>query len=541
MLRDGTRTIGPYDYMVAAHRWERPDDYNIGADVCDWHDRGELAMIHVDPEGRGRFVAWSEIQDTANRIARLLHARGVRPGDRVGVVLPPRPESAAAILAIPKVGAAIVSMSALWSDHEIAYRLGDCQAKAILVGAERAERFEHLDTPMIPVRQAAYRDYSAAPITAATQAEDLGYIAYTSGTTSQAKGVVFPQRAILGDCEFDYTHDLRRGERSYWIGDWGWSLRKILGPWRRGAVNVVLEQPGRFDPEWMLAHLGRYQVTNAFFNATAIRLMMRDDTLGRRFPQRFRVVSSSNEKLGAEGIEWFRSQFGVTVTEFYGSTESYPLIANYPTVKVKEGALGLPCPGWRVELLDDDGQPVSGAGEGEIALAARSNPHWPVGYWNRPDETRRDFGGPWYRTGDIARRDEDGFYWYIARSDDLIKTAGYRISPLEVESVLRAHAAVDDVAVVALPHRERGHVIAAYVELVAGAVLTDALRGELQDHVGRRHSRFGSPKVIEEVEALPRSATGKLNRAQLRRSVSASQAEVAAGGSARGDSPMPGP
>jgi acyl-coenzyme A synthetase/AMP-(fatty) acid ligase len=195
-----------------------------------------------------------------------------------------------------------------------------------------------------------------------------------------------------------------------------------------------------------------------------MRAMMAIEDAGTRYPQSFRRVCSAGEPLNPEAIRWFREQYGITVLDYYGLTESYPLVANYPGMDVREGSMGKPMPGWDVQILDEDERPVSRGERGEICLRARSNPHYPLGYWRNEEAEREVFGGDWFHTKDAAVEDEDGYYWYVGRADDVIIAAGYRIGPFEVESACLEHPAVREAAAVASPDELRGNVVKAFSE-----------------------------------------------------------------------------
>lgn len=293
-------------------------------------------------------------------------------------------------------------------------------------------------------------------------------------------------------------------------------VRKLLGPWQFGAAHLVYRYD-RYGPERLLSTLARHGVTNAFINATAIRLMMRDRNIGKRIPQRFRVVTSSNEPLGAESSLWFREQFGIPPLEFYGSTEVGVMVGGSPYVALKPGSMGTPIPGWNVRILDDEGREAAPGVAGEICLLARSNPGYPIGYWRRPEESEHDFGGTWFHTKDIATMDDDGHIWYIGRRDDVIKAAGYRIGPDEVEATLRRHPQVLEAGVIGVPDAERGTRVVAYVVLRPGATGSEELTTELQTIVRENYSKYAYPREMCFVEALPKSSTGKTDRASLRR------------------------
>jgi acetyl-CoA synthetase len=352
-----------------------------------------------------------------------------------------------------------------------------------------------------------------------TAADDPAQLYYTSGTTGLAKGIVHAHRYLLAHEEFVHCHDVRDGERFHGMGEWAWAagIAPLLGPWRLGAVQCVYRREGGFDPARQLAFLSRHRPTNVFTTPTAMRSMMTVADAGTTYPQDFRVVCSAGEPLNPEAIRWFREQYGVTVLDYYGLTESYPLVANYPFMEVREGSMGRPMPGWEVALLDEDEQPVPTGERGEICLRARSNPHYPLGYWRRPEDSEEVFGGDWFHSKDAARFDEDGYVWYEGRADDVIIAAGYRIGPFEVESVCLEHPAVREAAAVASPDEVKGHVVKAFIVLNEGFAATDETAKEIKDFVRGQLSAYAYPRKVEFVDDLPKTLTGKIRRIELRR------------------------
>ena len=412
-----TTTFSSYEQACEQHRWDVPERYNIAVDVCDRHPRDKLAMIHEDFRGRVQEISWGELQDDSNRFANVLRAHGVEPGDRVAMLLPATPQTAAAFFGVWKAGGILLSMSVLYGDEGIRHRVGDSRPKVL------------------------------------------------------------------------------------------------------GAVQAVYQREGGFDPARQLDFLSRHGVSNVFGTPTAIRSMMSISDAGTRYPQKFRIVCSAGEPLNPEAIRWFREQYGLTVLDYYGLTESYPLCANYPFMEVREGSMGRPMPGWEVAILDEDERPVAAGERGEICLKARSNPHYPLGYWNRPEEdTEEAFGGEWFHSKDAARADDDGYFWYEGRADDVIISAGYRIGPFEVESACLEHPAVAEAVAVASPDERRGYVVKAFVVVAAGHEPSDELAEEIKAFVRDRHSAYAYPRLIEFVPDLPKTLTGKIRRIELRQS-----------------------
>jgi acetyl-CoA synthetase len=247
-----------------------------------------------------------------------------------------------------------------------------------------------------------------------------------------------------------------------------------------------------------------------------MRSMMSISDAGTRYPQKFRRVCSAGEPLNPEAIRWFREQYGLTVLDYYGLTESYPLVANYPFMEVREGSMGRPMPGWDVQILDEDERPLAPGERGEICLRARSNPHYPLGYWRNEEAGAETFGGDWFHTKDAASADAEGYFWYEGRADDVIIAAGYRIGPFEVESACIEHPAVREAAAVAAPDERRGNVVKAFIVLAEGTQPSDELADEIKGFVRGHLSAYAYPRRIEFVDELPKTLTGKIRRIELR-------------------------
>ncbi|MBS1679756.1 MAG: AMP-binding protein [Actinobacteria bacterium] len=506
--------------MRSGHRWEVPASYNLAADICDRHPADALALIHEHHDGTVRDVHWGEVQALSNQAANLLGGLGVERGDRVAVVLPPTPETAAIFFGTWKLGAILLSMSVLYGDEGIAHRVGDSEPKVLVTDAANAGRFAGLEGPRLVVLEPALLSAeSDRAETAMTSADDPAQLYYTSGTTGLAKGIVHAHRYILAHNEFELCHEVQPGERFHGMGEWAWAagIVPLLGPWRLGATQLVLQREGGFDPHRQLDFLSRHEASNVFATPTAIRSMMGIADARERYPQRFRIVCSAGEPLNPEAIRWFRDQYDVTVLDYYGLTESYPLCGNFPWMEVREGSMGKPLPGWEVAILDEDEKPVAQGDRGEICLRARSNPSYPLGYWRQRQASEETFGGEWFHSKDAARMDEDGYVWYEGRADDVIIAAGYRIGPFEVESVCLEHPAVAEAAAVASPDERRGSVVKAFVVLVAGQEPSEELAGEIKAFVRDRLSAYAYPRRIEFVDDLPKTLTGKIRRIELRR------------------------
>jgi acetyl-CoA synthetase len=510
--------ISSFEQAHAEHRWSVPPRYNIAADVCDKHPRERLAMVYERFDGEHREVSWGDLQDLSAQAAHALTAAGVEGGDRVAVILPPSPETAAIFFGTWKLGGLLLAMSVLYGDAAIEHRLADSGAAVVVTDRANAPRLAGRHERVLVLDDGLLDGHPTEHPTLDTSCEDPAQLYYTSGTTGLAKGIVHAHRYLLAHNEFAYCHEIQPGERFHGMGEWAWAagIVPLLGPWRLGAVQCVYQREGGFDPHRQLDFLSRNEVTNVFTTPTAMRSTMAIPDAGTRYPQRFRIVCSAGEPLNPEAIRWFREQYGVTVLDYYGMTESYPMVANYPFMDVREGSMGKPCPGWEMAILDDDEREVADGERGEICLRARSNPHYPLGYWNRPTDSERVFGGDWFHTGDAASRDADGYYWYEGRADDLIIAAGYRIGPFEVESACLEHPAVAEAGVIGIPDERRGQVVKAFVVLGDGHDPSDELADDIQRFVRDRLSAYAYPRELEFVDELPKTLTGKIRRVALR-------------------------
>jgi len=527
-----TQRPGTYEEMTSGFAWEVPASYNLAADALDKHEPERPAMRYVSDDGRDEHWTFGDMRRLTDRTANALRGLGVQRGDRVAVMAPASPEIAAAFLATYKCEAILLSMSVLYGDESIVYRLNDSQAKVLVTSAAHRDRVAALldQAPTVEhlvvvggagresfeeLTRAASDHFETPPTDPDTPAQ----LYYTSGTTGLAKGILHAHRYLLGHEEFQFCHDVQVGELFHSTGEWAWIagiVPGLLGPWRFGVQTLVHGRKGGFDPGKALRLIADHGVGNLFTTPTAIRAMMGvEEAKGLGF--RVRLACSAGEPLNPEAIAWWNRTVGCPVLDFYGLSESYPLCGNYPTVEVRPGSMGLPLPGWEVALLDEDEQPVPQGQPGEICLRARSNPHYPLGYWNRPEDSEEVFGGDWFHTKDTALNDADGYVWYQGRADDVIISAGYRIGPFEVESTLLEHPAVAESAAVASPDPRRGHVVKAFVRLAPGHEPGEELAAELRRHVRERLSAYAYPRKVEFVDDLPKTLTGKIRRSELRK------------------------
>ena len=530
-----------YDELYRSFRWDVPARFNIAQACCArWAaDRGRFALYWEDESGATAAYSFWDIQQRANRLSNALAALGVRRGDRVAIVLPQRPETAIAYMAIFQMGAVALPLSHLFGPEALEYRMQHAGASVAIVKPGTLPSLWAIRARLGQLREVigvggaseagvrswealleqASRDFACVD----TAADDPALIIYTSGTTGAPKGALEAQRSILGNIPgFVHSHDFfpQPGDMFWSPADWAWAgglFDALLPSWYFGVP--VLGYRGRFDAERAYHLLDRYGVRNAFLFPTALKLMMKAVPEPRKkYRIGLRSVMSAGESVGATVIEWAREQLGVTINEMFGQTEINYVVGNCQAAwPVKPGSIGRPYPGHRVAIIDDQGKEVPRGELGEIAVHRAGDPVFFLEYWNNPQATRDKFIGDWALTGDQGKMDEDGYIWYQGRSDDVIKSAGYRIGPAEIESCLVKHPAVSNAAVIGKPDETRGAIVKAFIVLQPGERPSKALEDDIQNHVRARLAPYEYPREIEFIDALPMTTTGKVQRKELRR------------------------
>lgn len=532
-----------YGDLREAFEWEVPEQFNIASYVCDrWAD-GERTALYADSEsGREAVYTFRELHEEANRLANYLVSNGVERGDRVGVNLSQRPETAVAHLACWKLGAVSVPLSVKFGRDALRYRLYDSGAVACVVGANNVETLRDVRSDLEALEfyltvdvdregggtdfRAAMDERSAAFETVEMAASDPAIIIYTSGTTGDPKGVLHAHRFFLGHLPLfitDFCNMRLRDDDIFWLpSEWSWiAVFDIVFPaWFYGKPAVAYDADG-FDPEAAFDLLDRYDVTVTFVPPTALRMMKQVDDAHAYDLSSLRVIATGGEALDKDTFEWAFDTFGtdVAVHEGYGQTEANMLIGNCTALaEYKVGRLGLPGPGHQVAILDPDtAEPTVPVGEvGEIGVWYEGDPVCFLEYWNKPEQTDRKVQNGWVLTGDLGSVDEDGYYEFESRKDDVIISAGYRIGPEEIEEVLASHPAVAQAGVVGVPDEKRGEVPKAFVKLSADVEETDELHENLQEHVKSRLARYEYPREIAVLKEIPKTTTGKVRRSELK-------------------------
>jgi acetyl-CoA synthetase/medium-chain acyl-CoA synthetase len=527
----------------AAFRWDVPATFNFGRDVVDRHARRDgPALWWKGAGGEERRLRFSEVSEASDRVAALLAGRGVGPGDPVIVMLPKIPEWQLVMVGVLKAGALAIPCSAILRPKDLAYRVGHSGAVALVTAPALREMVDGARGELGTIRHFLLADATADAAPAgwtllheaaaaadpafrgpATRADDPALVYYTSGTTGPPKAVLHSHAYTF--CQ-RYTAEtwlgLRAGDRVWATSDTGWAKAAysvLFGPWSVGAEVCMYE--GRFEPARELELLAAFDPDVFCAPPTEYRLLVKQDLSNLPSP-RLRDCVSAGEPLNPEVIRAWREATGLVVRDGYGQTETILLVGNFPGMPVRPGSMGLPMPGHAVEIVDEQGRVLPAGEPGDVALAG-DPPSLFREYWKDPEATARcrraRAGAPgerWYVTGDRATRDADGYLWFVARADDVIKSAGYRIGPFEVESALLEHPAVVEAAAGAAPAPDRGQVVKAFVVLRPGVRGDAGLVRELQEHVKRVTAPYKYPRLIEFVGALPKTVSGKIRRVELR-------------------------
>ena len=526
---------GSYRALVEGFEWDIPERMNMASEIMDrWsNDRGRVALYVEHSDGRRDTWSYWRLIRLAKRYANFLVSLGVQPRDRVSLVMPQGAELAALHLAIYSVGATALPMSILYGPDSYRHILSDSAASVIVVAEPYADpiRLVRHDLPSLvsvvisgkPAegeRSLSEADSHPAhfdPID--TSAEDPALLLYTSGSTGHPKGALHAQRILEGylltfklffDVEFDQSTVF------YTPSDWAWvgGLLDILLPALVFGRPVVADEQ-RFSAERAFEVMGRHGVTHAFLTPTALKVMAQVPDPGPRYDLDLRVIASGGESVADELHRWSERHLGAVINEFYGLTEVNHLVGGCEALwPGRPGWMGLPYPGREVALLDDQGKEISAGEIGEIAVRP-GDPTQMIEYWGNPTATDAMRRNGWIMTGDQATIDTNGYIRFLGRDDDMIASAGYRIGPAEVEESLVRHPAVAEVAVIPAPDKIRGNVVKAMVVPADGYQGGEDLTAELQTQVKTQLAAYKYPRIVEYVDRLPKTSTGKLNRKLL--------------------------
>lgn len=518
-----------------------PDNANIAADTIGRHaegpNRDKTALIFEHDDSRVQRFTFAEINDQANRLAVALREMGVAEGDPVAVHVGQRPETAITHMAIYKLGAVVLTLSQMYGRDTLLHVLQHSGARVIVaentiwerVGLDplSTAKLDHVITVDAPgAGMTAWDDCISNDASGfnpvQTKSEAPALLMYTSGSTGLPKGLLHSHRilhAYIPSVTMFYDLELELADAKFWSpADWAWVgglLDLVLPAWMAGQTVVASQH--QFDADWAFEFMARHGITHSFMTPTALKRLAEVTEEGKRHELALRVVCTGGESLPGEIVRWMDETLGVTCNEFYGLTEFNHLIGNcralYP---VRPGSMGRAYPGRVVDLIDPSGNPVPDGEVGEIAARDDDRTLF-LGYWGDlgvPDRLRC---GHWLRTGDLARRDGDGYYWYQGRNDDLIKSAGYRIGPAEIEDTLLRHTDVVEAAVVGKPDPNRGAIVVAFVKLATGKEGGSQMTRALQNYVKQNLAFYKYPREIHYVTEFPMTSSTKIRRDELRR------------------------
>jgi acetyl-CoA synthetase len=527
------------DYAKLCHdfRWEIPPRFNIATACCDRHADGSkrLALIYVDEDGRAQHTSFDELADMSRRFANVLKADGLGRGDRVAVFLSQSLELPIAHVAAFRSGLVSIPLFTLFGEDALEFRLANSGAKAVITDAAGWDKLAKI-RGRLPELGSIYLIGDEAPVdaklfwreieaaspefsTVDTAADDPAMIIYTSGTTGNPKGALHAHRVLLGhlpNVEMVHGFFPKPGDVMWTPADWAWigGLFDALFPaWYHG-VPVVGHRAKKFDPHAAMQLMADHGVRNVFLPPTALKLMRQAEV--KHPGVKLRSIFTGGESLGVELLDWVRGTFGIEAHEVFGQTECNLVVGNNASLfPIKPGSMGKATPGFDVRIVNEGGEELP-RGERGIIGVRQPNPITMIEYWKNSEATAKKYAGEFLLTGDLGRQDEDGYFWYVSREDDVITSAGYRIGPSEIEDTLLKHPAVAMSAVVGIPDPVRTESIKAWIVLRQGFAPTDALAREIQDFVKVKLAAHEYPRFVQFTDTLPMTATGKVLRRELR-------------------------
>ena len=520
---------------------EIPEYYNFGFDVIEKRalENDKTAYIAVDNTGETiSYHNFSDLNNRSNQFANVLRDMGISKGDLAFVMIPRIPAWYEVMVGCCKLGAIPMPGTNLLMPKDIKYRIHASEASIAIVTAENAERVDeirdqcptlkHLIVIGEPRDNWTHYDNAVASASAeldkdslqATRSEDIMLVYFTSGTTGMPKMVQRDHSyALAHSITGRFWMDLEQEDIHWTLSDTGWAKAAwgmLYGPWQMGAAMVLYDGTG-VDIDLHLNLIKKLGVTTFCAPPTLYRMFAQQD-LTKFDLSSIRHSMGAGEPLNPEVIKIWHAATGGSIYDGYGQTESVCLVANYPSMPVRPGSMGKPSPGLDVQVVTETGESVATGEIGHIAVRI-TEPYPPGlfrGYWKDDDATARSFHHGWYFTGDTATVDEDGYLWFVGRTDDVITSSGYRISPFEVESTLLEHPAVAESAVIGVPDEMRTELVKAYIVLAEGYAGDDALKKEIQEFVKTNTAPYKYPREIEFKKALPKTISGKIRRVELR-------------------------
>ncbi|KYQ88439.1 putative acetyl-CoA synthetase [Tieghemostelium lacteum] len=554
-----------YNEIYKNFKWNIPDHFNIGQEICDKHvhqnNGDKVAVKFIDENGQIKNYTFKQMQKDSNILALALGDYGIKRGDRVGVLLSQGIETVISHSALLRSGIISIPLFTLFGPEALEYRLSNSSSSCLMTDLENVKKL----LPLLPTLKSlkkiivftteqdkkncdleftksyeklreqgtivewndilskypgeSYKGFK--PVS--TKADDPAVIIFTSGTTGNPKGCLHAHRVLIGHLPgVQLPQNLFPSNKSakyvfYTPADWAWigGLLDVLLPSLYYGVTVLAHRFPKFDPIKLAQLMIDHKVTTCFLPPTALKMMRQNPQVPSKG---YSIISvgSGGESLGDELLDWGRETFNTTINEFYGQTEANLLVGNCSAImKVKPGSMGKPIPGHQVNVIDKDGNILPDGVVGDIAVK-RPDPVIFLKYWENDKATKSKFVGDWLVTGDLGKKDKDGYIWYTSRDDDLINSSGYRIGPSEIEHCLLRHPSVAISGVIGVPDALRGEVVKAYIVLKQSYKPTKELTVEIQEYVKKNLAAHEYPRLIEFIDQLPMTTTGKIIRKDLR-------------------------
>lgn len=538
-------TFESHQDFVDNYRIIVPENFNFAYDVVDEWARThphKRALCWTNDKGAHRDLTFGELKTLSDKTASFFQSLGIGKGDMVMLILKRNIEFWQSILALHKIGAVAIPATHLLTDKDIIYRNNAASVKTI-VATEDEQLIAHVNLAMSQSPTVEHRIVvgdtvpegwigfhkgveEAVPFIKPEKVnsnEEIMLLYFTSGTTGQPKMVIHDFTYPLGHIiTAKYWHNLHENSIHITVADTGWAKAvwgKLYGQWIAGACVFVYDFDGRFIPDDMLRMISTYKVTSFCAPPTIYRFLIRED-LSKYDLSSLEYCTTAGEALNPSVFETFYRLTGIKIMEAFGQTETAPSIITFPWMEPKPGSMGVPNPLYKMDLLTHDGRSAEEGEQGEIVIYTGEKRPLSLfrGYYRDPELTEKVYANHVYHTGDMAWRDEEGYYWFVGRTDDVIKSSGYRIGPFEVESAVMTHPAVVECAITGVPDEIRGQVIKATIVLAEEYKTSagDELATEIQEHVKKVTAPYKYPRVIEFVDELPKTISGKIRRAEIR-------------------------
>ena len=540
----GSQEFSSYDDFMEQFHVDVPDDFNFGYDVIDaWAEAmpEKEALLWVNDQGEVQHVTYGAFKNITDQCAAFFQGIGIEKGDRVMLILKRRVEWWYSMVALHKIGAVVIPATHMLTEKDIMYRchmagisgIISCGDSLVLGHVQKARRFSPMLRHCIsigPIVPNGFYDFwrglhEATPFERPprNKVTDNFLLYFTSGTTGEPKMVMhdysYPLAHIV---TAKYWHKLNENSLHLTLADTGWGKAvwgKFYGQMLCGATVFVYDFEGRFIPSHLLKILQDYRISSFCAPPTIYRFLIREE-LERYDLSALKWCTTAGEALNPSVFDEWKQKTGITIYEAYGQTETTMVVGTYPWVKPKPGSMGVPNPQYHIDIVDEQGNSVAPMEHGELVINVEKGK--PLGlfksYYRNDEMTEKRIVNGLYHTGDVVYRDNDGYLWFVSRIDDVIKTSGYRVGPFEVESALMTHPAVAECAVTAAPDEIRGQIVKATIVLTSEYEdkASEALASELQEHVKRETAPYKYPRIIEFVDELPKTISGKIKRAEIR-------------------------